>query len=401
MLSPTPLSLFCALLLCLPLAIVFTINTPTTPTSTTDSSSVADATVTYESKSPKTQNQLFPDQPTSKNHSFRQPLQTPTDEEYGQQYYDDEDDVALLKQASKVKSRPKSPKKLAFLFLTTAPLPFARLWDVYFANHRINHRERLFNIYVHADPRYNYTPPFQGVFANRVIPSKPTERNTPSLTAAARRLLANALLHDHSNSMFVLVSPSCIPLHSFEFTYNKLIKSRKSFIEILAHEEWSFDRWVARGDQAMLPEVSLEEFRIGSQFWVLTRKHAKLIVSDSQIWAKFNQRCVRVHTCFPEENYFPTLLHMRDARGIIPATLTFVNWTGCYDGHPVTYDRDEVSPELISTLRNERPRYGDDGANGSDLFWANRTDPFLFARKFHPRSARVLLRIARSVIFKD
>ncbi|KAM7257824.1 hypothetical protein ACFE04_013565 [Oxalis oulophora] len=149
MLSPTSLSLLCALLLCLPLAIIFTINTPTTTTTAkTDSSSVAAATVTYESKSPKTQNQLFSNQPTSKNHSFRQPLQMPTDEEYGLQYYDDEYVVALLKQASKVKSRPKSPKKLAFLFLTTAPLPFARLWDVYFANHRINHRERLFNIYV-------------------------------------------------------------------------------------------------------------------------------------------------------------------------------------------------------------------------------------------------------------
>ncbi|KAM7255738.1 hypothetical protein ACFE04_008636 [Oxalis oulophora] len=102
-------------------AIVFTINTPTTTTTTTsktDSSSVAAAaTVTYESKSPKTQNQLFSDQPTSKNHSFRQPLQTPTDEEYGQQYYDDEYVVAPLKQASKVKSRPKSPKKACIFIL--------------------------------------------------------------------------------------------------------------------------------------------------------------------------------------------------------------------------------------------------------------------------------------------
>ncbi|MBA0783968.1 hypothetical protein Gotri_001601 [Gossypium trilobum] len=80
--------------------------------------------------------------------------------------------------------------------------------------------------------------------------------------------------------MFVLLSASCIPIHSLDFTYKTLTRSKKSFIEILNNEVGSYDRWAARGKDSMLPEVTLEDFRIGSQFWSLTRKHAKLVVGD-------------------------------------------------------------------------------------------------------------------------
>ncbi|KAL0311770.1 UNVERIFIED_CONTAM: hypothetical protein Sradi_5576300 [Sesamum radiatum] len=195
---------------------------------------------------------------TTANATARPPSQLPLDEE---------DDVSLLRLASRVDPSPKPIKKLAFMFLTTSPLPFAPLWELFFARAPKN----LYNIYVHADPSVNYTTKglgfgFSGVFKGRVIPSKPTRRHTPTLIAAARRLLAHALLHDQSNSMFALLSPSCIPLHSFSYTYRTFIKSRRSFIEILKDEPGAYERWAARGEEAMLPEVEYEEFRIGSSF---------------------------------------------------------------------------------------------------------------------------------------
>lgn len=284
------------------------------------------------------------------------------------------------------------------MFLTTTPLPFAPLWELFFNQTP----KTLFNIYVHADPSYEYDPPFSGVFANRVIHSKPALRLTPTLTSAARRLLAHALLHDRANSMFALLSPSCIPIHSFNFTYKTLMSSKKSFIEILKDEPGSFDRWAVRGADAMLPEVKLEDFRIGSQFWVLTRKHARLVVSDRKMWRKFNQPCVREDICYPEENYFPTLLHVRDPRGCVPATLTHVDWTVSEDGHPRMYADWEVGPDLISELRKARPRYGEDETiNGSDFAVKERRDPFLFARKFSPGSLQPLLSLSKDVLFKD
>nr|GMD42855.1 glycosyltransferase BC10-like [Ipomoea batatas] len=313
---------------------------------------------------------------------------------------DEEEDDPMLRVAGRVGSDPgpaAKPKKLAFMFLTTTPLPFAPLWELFFNATP----ENLYNIYVHADPRYNYTPPFHGVFAGRVIPSKPTRRNTPTLAAAARRLLAHALLHDESNYMFALLSPLCIPLHSFGFTYKTVINSTKSFIEILGREPWAYDRWAARGDYAMLPEVRFEDFRIGSQFYVLTRKHARIVVRDRKLWSKFKQPCLYRDTCYPEEQYFSTLLSMVDPQGCSHATLTHVDWKGSHGGHPRMYSADEVGRGLILTLRNDRPRYGDEEMNGSDPSLTKRHDPFLFARKFSPDSIEPLMRIAKDVILKE
>ncbi|XP_022731524.1 uncharacterized protein LOC111286025 [Durio zibethinus] len=377
MLSPTPLSLLCALLLCLPLAVIITITSPTTTTTTTVS----------DGSQPNPVPDSVPAAKTHQRFSFKPPSLLL------------EDDKSLLRVASRVNSKtpPGSPKKIAFLFLTVTPLPLAPLWELYFNQTPKN----LFNIYVHADPTYPYESPFSGVFAHRVIPSKPALRFTPTLISAARRLLAHALLHDRSNYMFALLSASCIPIHSFNFTYKTLTRSKKSFIEILNNEIGSYDRWAARGPDAMLPEVKLEDFRIGSQFWCLTRKHARLVVGDQLIWAKFNQPCVVWDTCYPEENYFPTLVHMRDQRGIVPATLTHVDWNGSFDGHPRKYTASEVGRQLIVQLRKNKPRYGDDGTNDSDCSVTQRRDPFLFARKFSPDSIQPLLSIASDVIFND
>ncbi|XP_057440262.1 glycosyltransferase BC10 [Lotus japonicus] len=364
MLSPNPLSLLCALLLCLPLAILYTTTSTPTPTSTSTTTTTA-ATATI--------------QPQNRTNNFIPPNKLSPEE-------------ALFRIAARAKRKTTRARKLAFMFLTTTPLPFAPLWEAYFNQTPTT----LFNIYIHADPTFHYHPPFTGVFSNRLIPSKPTARNSPTLAAAARRLLARALIDDSSNYMFLLLSPSCIPLHSFNFTYHTLTTSGKSFIEILKNETGSYDRWAARGTHAMLPAVRLEDFRIGSQFWALTRKHARLVVSDRVLWPKFNVPCVRSDTCYPEENYFPTLLSMWDRRGCVHATLTHVAWTFPNDGHPRTYEASEVCPELIRTLRRDRPRYGDDDGGGS-----GRRDPFLFARKFAPDAIEPLMGIADGVIFRD
>ncbi|KAF4377279.1 hypothetical protein F8388_012380 [Cannabis sativa] len=408
MLSPTPLSLICALLLCLPLAVVFTITSPTTtPTATTaitttiprtrnlSKTQQQETTFSAAKRHQKIDIKSISLPPPSRPHLPPPPPPPPPPK----------DDELLFSLASRVNSRPlprKSPKKLAFMFLTTTPLPFAPLWELYFNQTP----KTLYNIYIHADPTHQYDPPFSGVFARRVIHSKPSERLTPSLTLAARRLLAHALLDDPSNAMFALLSPSCVPLHSFNFTYRTLIRSKKSFIEILEHEPWSYIRWAARGPEAMLPEVRFEDFRIGSQFWVLTRKHARLIVRDRKLWSKFSLPCVTLDTCYPEENYFPTLLNMLDYRGCVPATLTHVDWAGRSDGHPRTYEASEVGPELIQTLRSDLPRYGDMEINGTDssvskrFDHSHRRDPFLFARKFSPDAAEPLMSIARDVILR-
>lgn len=120
---------------------------------------------------------------------------------------------------------------------------------------------------------------------------------------------------------------------------------------------------------------------------------------DTWLWSKFKLPCF--YACYPEEQYFPTLMSMVDPRGCIPCTLTHVDWNGGHEGHPRMYEPSEVGPELIWTLRKARPRYGDDQSNGSNSSVRKRHDPFLFARKFSPSSLHNLLNMTDEVIFKD
>lgn len=281
--------------------------------------------------------------------------------------------------------------KVAFLFLTNSDLTFAPLWERFFSGHG-----SLLNVYVHADPASRLRLPPTPSFRGRFVAAKPTRRGDPSLIAAARRLLAAALLDDPANAYFALLSQHCVPLHSFPYLHATLFPATAahhhrlpSYIEVLADEPQMLGRYEARGGEgAMLPEVPFARFRIGSQFFTLARRHAVLVVRERRLWRKFREPCLpesRLHSCYPEEHYFPTLLDMADPAGVARYTLTRVNWTGSFEGHPHRYAAPEVTPRLVAELRR---------SNGSDY-------EHMFARKFAPDCLGPLLAMADSVIFKD
>ncbi|KAJ9159713.1 hypothetical protein P3X46_025192 [Hevea brasiliensis] len=308
------------------------------------------------------------------------------------------DDLSLFRKALEPSKKishlaTKNPTpKIAFLFLTNSDLTFAPLWERFF--HGNTH---LFNIYVHADPFAQVSIPDSVIFKTQFIPSKRTERGSSSLISAERRLLARAILDDPLNFYFALVSQHCIPLHSFKYMYGSLFgttsnfraafaaQSRhKSFIEILSEDPNLQDRYNARGENAMLPEVPFEKFKVGSQFFVLAKRHAVLLLKDKKLWRKFKLPCLNLDSCYPEEHYFPTLLSMADPRGCSHYTLTNVNWTGSFDGHPYLYQGEEISPELVYRLRQSNSSYS-----------------YFFARKFSPECLQPLMDIADDVIFRD
>ncbi|KAM0871071.1 hypothetical protein ACQ4PT_039637 [Festuca glaucescens] len=313
---------------------------------------------------------------------------------------DESDDLALFRRAilssSSSSAKPatnsffhrRPTPKVAFLFLTNSDIVFSPLWEKYFHGHR-----QLFNIYVHADPSSVLELPLTPTFRGRFVPAKATQRASPTLISAARRLLATALLDDPSNQFFALLSQSCIPLHPFPTMYNALLSDNagphgrhRSFIEIKDKDWVLHDRYYARGDEVMLPEVPYDRFRSGSQFFVLTRRHAILVVRDMRLWKKFKLPCLieRKDSCYPEEHYFPTLLDMQDPDGCTKYSLTRVNWTDQVEGHPHTYRPGEVSARLIRELRK-----------------SNATYSYMFARKFAPECLEPLMEIADSVILRD
>lgn len=304
------------------------------------------------------------------------------------------DDLRLFRRAALESSSSSAagggprPPKVAFLFLTNSDLTFAPLWERFFAGH-----EARLSVYVHADPSARLRLPPTRSFRGRFVPARPTRRADASLIAAARRLLAAALLDDPANAYFALLSQHCVPIHSFPRLHAALFPPAAepapptSYIEVLAGEPQMPSRYAARGEGALLPEVPYDRFRIGSQFFTLARRHAVLVVRERRLWRKFRLPCLPEmadNSCYPEENYFPTLLDMADPAGVARYTLTSVNWTGSVAGHPHTYTAREVTPRLIADLRA-----------------SNHTHPHMFARKFAPDCLGPLLAIADTVIFKD
>ncbi|KAJ8563435.1 hypothetical protein K7X08_031887 [Anisodus acutangulus] len=53
-----------------------------------------------------------------------------------------------------------------------------------------------------------------------------------------------------------------------------------SYIEILNESSSLLDRYNARGENVMEPEVGFDQFRVGSQFFVITRKHSLMVIKD-------------------------------------------------------------------------------------------------------------------------
>ncbi|CAH8308789.1 unnamed protein product [Eruca vesicaria subsp. sativa] len=303
---------------------------------------------------------------------------------------DELDDLSLFHRAALSSPRRlislSPPPKIAFLFLTNSDLTFLPLWERFFQGH-----QHLYNAYIHSDPSSTTSLSSSSTNANfKLIPSKKTARASPSLISAERRLIARAILDDPNNLYFALVSQHCIPLHSFTYIHNRLFKSpphhhKRSFIEILSDEPFLAKRYAARGDDAMMPEIPFEDFRVGSQFFVLAKRHALTVIRERKMWRKFRLPCVvDEESCYPEEHYFPTLLSVEDREGCSGFTLTRVDWTGSVDGHPRTYGAEEVSGEMIRRLRR-----------------SNSSLDYFFARKFSPESLEGLMEIADDVIFRD
>ncbi|CAO2201096.1 unnamed protein product [Urochloa humidicola] len=297
-----------------------------------------------------------------------------------------EDDEALMALAAAAPREVVVPAgaspKVAFLFLTRWDLPMAPLWDLFFAGHG-----GRFTVYVHTDPAFNGSePPVTSAFHRRRIPSKEVIWGHISMVEAERRLLAHALLDDHSNAHFVLLSESHVPLFDFPTVHSYLTNSNEVYLE-------SYDQPGATGrgrySRRMSPWITAVQWRKGSQWFHLDRGLAADVVTDIVYFPVFKRFCKR--KCYADEHYLPTFLNIQ--RPSVAATnrsLTWVDWS--HGGpHPARFTRMEVTVDFLKWLRS--------GAGSTCMYNGRKTDVcFLFARKFLPNSLTRFLRFAPKVM---
>ncbi|KAJ4896664.1 hypothetical protein Rs2_23458 [Raphanus sativus] len=290
-------------------------------------------------------------------------------------------DGELLWRASMEPKRHDYPfkrvPKLAFMFLTKGPLLFAPLWEMFFKGH-----EGLYSIYVHALPNYRSDFERSSVFYRRYIPSQAVAWGEMSMCDAERRLLANALL-DISNEWFVLLSESCIPLRGFGSIYGYVSGSRYSFMGC-DDEEGPDGR--GRYRNGMEPEITLSQWRKGSQWFEVNRKLALEIVQDTTYYPKFKEFCKP--PCYVDEHYFPTMLSMKHRIFLANRTLTWTDWSRG-GAHPATFSKADVTETFLKNLPGAKP-----------CFYNDQRSPvcYLFARKFSPSALEPLLELAPKIL---
>ncbi|KAM3405710.1 hypothetical protein ACQJBY_008309 [Aegilops geniculata] len=268
--------------------------------------------------------------------------------------------------------------KVAFLFLTRGPLPFARLWERFFRGH-----EGLYSVYVHALPEYVLNVSATSPFYGRQIPSRDVSWGSITLVDAEKRLLANALL-DHSNQRFVLVSESCVPVFNFPTVYEYLINSAQSYVE-----SYNIDvpQCAGRYNPRMAPDVTEQQWRKGSEWFELSRELAVDIVADRRYYHVFRKHCTP--SCYPDEHYIPTYLHLVHGPRNANRTITWVDWSRG-GPHPARYGKASVTKEFIQAIRN----------NGTQCLYNGRptTVCYLFARKFAPSALGTLINLTTTLL---
>ncbi|KAA8525751.1 hypothetical protein F0562_007598 [Nyssa sinensis] len=325
----------------------------------------------------------------------------------------------------------KNPK-IAFMFLTPGPLPFEKLWDMFFHGH-----EDRFSVYVHSSRERPVH--LSRYFAGRDIRSDKVVWGKISMVDAERRLLANAL-KDPDNQQFVLLSDSCIPVHNFDYVYNYLVFTNLSFVDCFIDPG---PHGGGRYSEHMLPEVESKDFRKGSQFswsfsmtgigcevffnighkdcyvqsrieieaelfrlplirWFsMKRQHAIIVMADSLYYKKFRLYCkpnMDGRNCYADEHYLPTFFHMIDPAGIANWSVTYVDWS---EGkwHPRSYRAQDITYELLKNITSIDYSVHVTSDEKKEVLtkhcmWNGMQRPcHLFARKFHPEALDNLIHI--------
>nr|XP_043637144.1 glycosyltransferase BC10-like [Erigeron canadensis]XP_043637145.1 glycosyltransferase BC10-like [Erigeron canadensis] len=293
----------------------------------------------------------------------------------------------ILKSPSVISRNPK----VAFMFLTPGPLPFEMLWDKFFQGH-----DGRFTVYVHASrEQLGHVSPH---FIGRNIRSEKVDWGKISMVDAEKRLLMNAL-QDENNQHFVLLSDSCVPLHHFDYVYNYLIFTNISFID--SYDDPGPHGAGGRYSEHMLPEIEFKDFRKGSQWFTMTRRHALLIMADSLYYRKFRLFCrpaFEGRNCYADEHYFPTLFKMVDPGGIANWSVTYVDWSE-RKWHPRSYKPQDITSKLLRNITSFDTclHFTSDEKKTvltTPCIWNGMRRPcFLFARKFFPETLDNLMQL--------
>ncbi|KAG9449814.1 hypothetical protein H6P81_009779 [Aristolochia fimbriata] len=302
--------------------------------------------------------------------------------------------------------------KIAFLFIARNRIPLDVVWDSFFKGH-----EDQFSIYVHSRPGFllNKATTKSAYFYDRQLNDSIQVDWGEASMLEAERILLKAAHHDPLNKRFAFVSDSCIPLYNFSYTYDYIMSASTSFLDSFA------DTKEGRYNPKMHPVIPVQNWRKGSQWTVLIRKHAAVVVEDEVVYQMFQQHCRRrslpefwrdrtfpvdpskEHNCIPDEHYVQTLLAQKGLEGeITRRSLTHTSWdlSSSKDRerrgwHPATYKLSDATPMLIQNIKGiDNIHYETENRREWCSHKGRPSSCFLFSRKFTRPAALHLLNMS-------
>jgi hypothetical protein len=181
--------------------------------------------------------------------------------------------------------------KIAFLFLTISGIYHEEYWQDFFRGN-----EQKYSIHVHS----KYDLNTHSWFKQFELPYK--MENSWARTMKCQIGMLKEALKDPDNQMFIFCSQNTLPLQSFDFIYDELISIGKSMFKHEKNPHMDPEDKGAYQQYRVLKPIPEEKQHKNSQWIILNRKHAQMMVNDEQI--------IRIISCYPcdQEHYPSTFL---------------------------------------------------------------------------------------------
>jgi hypothetical protein len=243
-------------------------------------------------------------------------------------------------------------KKIALLFLIYNEINQEELWHDWLKNIDTN----KYNIYIH----YKIPPTNKKLKyyeQNKINNCVETAWGDISLVKAQNVLLENAL-KDPTNTHFIFLSNSCIPLKTFSYVYDFL--DNKSYFN-LGKSNQIFPRY-----DKIKNYTDINNIQKASQWCILCHKHAEILYNDKNIYYEWY-----IKVSVPDESAYITYLYHKNLQNELITTdnspnnaTTFTNWSD------MGYKYPGGSPKFYNEISNE------------ELYYLVKESKCLFGRKF-------------------
>lgn len=239
---------------------------------------------------------------------------------------------------------PKT-KKIALCFLITADVSNPEVWE-----HWWKGNEDKFSIYSHYSEGKEDGVTLPWLKKNRVHPV-PTRWGDISLVNAEAELYKKAL-KNKDNAFFVLLSGTCIPVRTFKYVYNRLLRSPKKGIMTWFKEDKyhvtdeTFEPFIksASCTNTLVNKKIVGATLYSAQQWkALSVPNAKdfLKMMTDKVYMNMFQECIKVvpDSLAPDEFMFINFLKNKYhnlTKVMRSGSVTYVNFKGAAI-HPIEY----------------------------------------------------------------